>query len=382
MLCRICDNVAEHIFYSAPRSILAITRPVDVAINVYACRRCGHAQSEDIDFEKFYDREYQFQLESQDHDELHAVVNGHKIYRTDLQADIAQRLVSLKKNAKVLDYGAAKGRTLSKIYSTRPDLEPYLFDVSSDYAPLWSEWLDAGHQATYQIPKEWAGRFDAAFCFFVLEHVQKPTAVLREIADLLIADGLLFLTVPNPLENYSDFTVLEHVSHFTRGSLSAALAKNGFKIEQYSADVFFGAHVVVARKVGESEARGVATEDSVEDWKHLKDIADFWTKAERKLKQVASDGSGRPSAIYGASVYGSYIATRLEGRAEIRCFVDRNEHLWGESRFGIPIVGPSELPEDVTRIYAGVNPLKARSILKDVPEWRGREMEIIFLEGT
>jgi len=379
MRCRVCENSKlVRIFHSPPRSIIAISRPIDLSVNVYLCAQCGHAQSEDIDYDRFYDRDYQFQLGSRDHDELHAVVDGEKIFRTDLQARIAIDLLGIAGGAKVLDYGAAKASTLRKICNQRLDLVAHVFDVSSAYTHLWSEWIAKERQAEYRIPPSWVGTFDVVFSFFVLEHVARPNEVIREISNLLLPDGICMLTVPNPLANYSDFVVLEHVSHFTRSSLASLLRQNDLEIEHYSSDMFFGAHVVLARKVGGGTA-SKPSPDIQADIARLKAVAEFWTTAQFRLHDAAQTSVGLSCAIYGASVYGSYIATRLEGHANIRCFIDRNPYVWGDSEFGIPIVGPDKLPEDVQLVYAGVNPLKAHDILDDVPEWRGRPIKTVFL---
>jgi SAM-dependent methyltransferase len=368
MPCRVCGNPAlQRIFHSPPRSIIAITRPVDAPVNVYACEQCGHAQSEDIEYERFYKRDYRFQLGSSDYDELHAVVDGKSVFRTDLQARIATELIKLPRGAKILDYGAAKATTLRKFCEQRPGLVPHVFDVSDDYAPLWNEWISVERQAAYSIPPSWFWSFDVVFNFFVLEHVAKPNELVKQIFNLLRPDGICIFTVPNPLDNYSDFVVLEHVSHFTQASLFTLLQQNGFEIEYYSSEKFFGAHVVLARKRDAviSETAGIDLQTANE---RLRKVAEFWNIAQARLRAVAQRSSGRPCAI--------------DGRANVRCFIDRNPHMWGDSNFGIPVVGPDQLPEDVNLIYAGVNPLRAHDILADVPEWRGRSIETIFLSES
>ena len=112
----------------------------------------------------------------------------------------------------------------------------------------------------------------------------------------------------------------------------------------------------------------------------LNDVATFWNCALVRLQSVARDNPERSCAIYGAGVYGSYLATRLEKILNLKCFVDRNPHVWGVSEFGVPILPPGELPMDVDLVFSGVNPLKARAIMSDIPEWRGRSVEIVFLD--
>ena len=47
--------------------------------------------------------------------------------------------------------------------------------------------------STNSIPK---GRFDAIYCLEVLEHTYEPWEVLRELYNLLKADGILYLSFP------------------------------------------------------------------------------------------------------------------------------------------------------------------------------------------
>ena len=304
------------------------------------------------------------------------VVDGRKIYRTDLQAEIALELLDYAPGRRVLDYGAAKAATLRKICAARPGLLQHVFDVSSDYRPLWDEWLSREQQAIHNLPVEWQGRFDVVQSFFVLEHVADPNAALHALAAMLAPDGQLLLIVPNPIENASDFVVFEHISHFTQSSLTHALSANGLVMDHHSSQRMFGAHVVAARK----RARIAPVVDAAGDYSALARVAGYWSAAQDRLRRAAASHAGRPSAIYGASVYGCYIATRIEGQANLRAFVDRTPHMWGESDFGIPVVSPDHLPDEVEVVYAGVNPLKARQILADVPEWAGRKLEIVFLD--
>jgi hypothetical protein len=110
------------------------------------------------------------------------------------------------------------------------------------------------------------------------------------------------------------------------------------------------------------------------------DIAAFWTEAGIRLDRAASFRTDAKSAIYGAGFYGSFIAARIGKIANLVCFIDRNPHLHGKSHFGYPVVSPERLPNDVGVVYAGVNPLKARAILTNVPEWNGRKIEKIFMD--
>jgi hypothetical protein len=69
----------------------------------------------------------------------------------------------------------------------------------------------------------WRGRFDLVTVHFVLEHVAEPADTLRLLATLLSLAGKLYLSVPNSLANPGDLLVVDHLSHFSKGSLGNAL---------------------------------------------------------------------------------------------------------------------------------------------------------------
>jgi SAM-dependent methyltransferase len=373
--CRVCGADVSCIFHSDAPSIMGITHPVDEPLSVYLCENCGHGQSDNIDFDQYYSKEYRFELQSAEHDQLTAVVDGVKIYRADVQVQAVLTLLDIPRHARILDYGAAKASTLKKLCAQRPDVIPSVFDVSEEYAVLWDEWIPKDRQAFYKVPQDWSGQFDAVLCFFALEHVEKPNDIYADLARLLAPGGKILFVVPNPLANVGDFVVLEHVNHYTQSSIARLAENASLRIVDYSDQLFPGAHVVVASREGEQVTR-VST--SAEEIDRMKAAALFMRELQMRVIEKAKDG--KPAVIYGAGVYGNYIATRVERYGVVKAFVDRNPQLWGMSDFGIPVVGPENLPEGVGIVYAGVNPLRARDWLSNIPEWAEKSIEIVYLD--
>ncbi len=380
--CRICAAKIGEPDYKAPApSITSTSTTVPFELDVSICLTCGHVQCSELDeLDSYYDTDYQISLSSNDHDQLYEVVDGRKVFRTEKQCDLVCSFVKLTSGMAILDYGAAKAATLRKICNARAGLRPHVFDVSNSYAAHWQGWLEPAACATYELPSEWSQRFDVVTAHFVLEHVAEPLAILRQIKGVLKPGGRLFMSVPNVLANIGDLLVADHINHFTPNSLRVALAKTGFEIEVCEDGAFRGAFVVVARAREENsiELDGGATSDP-EEIRSLIAIADFWTDASARIARAARMHTGERCAIYGAGFYGSFITTRLEADTEIACFVDRNPHLLCRPHFGRPVVAPENLPLDVSVVYVGLNPAHARSILSDVKEWRGRELEMVFL---
>jgi SAM-dependent methyltransferase len=84
----------------------------------------------------------------------------------------------------------------------------------------------------------YVGRFDAVTMFDVIEHVDEPTAALRQCRRYLAADGVLFITTPDigslcgrllgRAWYYIDLA--QHVSLFTMANLKRLLMSEGFEI--------------------------------------------------------------------------------------------------------------------------------------------------------
>ena len=80
-------------------------------------------------------------------------------------------------------------------------------------------------------------RAEAVTMFEVLEHLADPRGTLRDLARHMTDDGIVLVTVPDcegitTPTTWEDFTrvqMLEHVNHFTAGTLDSMFARSGFE---------------------------------------------------------------------------------------------------------------------------------------------------------
>jgi SAM-dependent methyltransferase len=243
-----------------------------------------------------------------------------------------------------------------------------VFDVSDDYRVFWREWISIDATATYKLPDDWRGSFDLITAHFMLEHVVDPHSILIDLASLLSPEGQLFLLVPNAIANPSDLIVVDHLSHFTAGSLRNLLSRAGLDVKVIDDARFPGALIVLCTP-------GMITKNDIfpEEARHLKQEAAQWVRLSEHLRAAAKTHLGKRCAIYGAGVYGTYIRNLLSESADLVCFLDRNPHIQGTIHMGLPVFIPEDVPGDVSIIYAGLNPKKARSIIASVPKLIERE---------
>jgi 2-polyprenyl-3-methyl-5-hydroxy-6-metoxy-1,4-benzoquinol methylase len=90
-------------------------------------------------------------------------------------------------------------------------------------------------------------RFDSVTMFEVIEHVEDPAAVMREVAELILPGGMIALSTPNfdnpnavagtPIDIW--FIPPEHISYFNRETIAACMQNAG--LSPVAKDGIFGA---------------------------------------------------------------------------------------------------------------------------------------------
>ncbi|HWU60528.1 MAG TPA: class I SAM-dependent methyltransferase [Ensifer sp.] len=379
MLCRLCQTDCGSPLLDFPSpSIVSTTAILDAPTTAYVCPSCGHVQKPDFtEVASFYDQSYRISLDSGDHDQLYAVVDGQPIYRTQFQAELASRLLGIGSGMAVLDYGCGKAATLERIMQDIPGITPAVFDISSSYKAHWDRWVAPGDQAMYRVPAEWSGRFDRVMAHFVLEHATDPQAVFSEIARVLAPDGKAFVSVPNVFGNPGDLLVVDHVNHFTPASLSRAASDAGLTLESLSDADYRGAYVAIFVK-GQGNASPTGCGD-------IRAIAADWRSSRARIIAHAEAHPGADVEIYGAGFYGAFIAMLVRDRQRVLHFLDRNPFLQGTTLLGIPVRNPDDVlgrpaHETPATLYAGLNPAVAATVMDGWCAQSGRDpLSVVYI---
>ena len=248
--CRVCnEKLGKEELNLASPSVTSMSENLNIGTYIYLCRNCAHCQSPDLpDVTEYYDNNYKISLKTDDFDQLYETKGDTSIFRTEHQATLISEL-KFKKNSRVLDFGCGKATTLKNLLKKRNDINPFVFEVSRDYKESWDKWIPENNQATYTIPQKWHNTFDLLICNFVLEHVMWPTDILDLMYKLICPGGLLFFTVPNPLDNSGDLLVVDHLNKFTISSIKQALINSAFNLEEISDKKFRGAFTVSHQKI-------------------------------------------------------------------------------------------------------------------------------------
>jgi len=372
--CNICDEpMGAPVYESArPVSITSLCQVLEGYTRVWHCASCGHTQTEPLPaLEKFYAEDYHILTASEEEDQLYAVREGQKIFRTEHQVSTLLAKLDLPPNAQVLDYGCGKAATLKALRGRRDDLAPHVFDVGEQYRDFWNAFVPVENQAVNEVPAEWAGRFDAVISFFALEHVAAPKAFVAEAHRLLRDGGTFYFLVPNLFANSADLVVADHVNHFSESSLQRLLIDGGFAVREIDDTAHNSAWVVVAEKADSTPAQPPST--TVADEVNV--MAEYWHKFGDRVRafEKANDGE---AVIYGSGFYGTFIHASLERPETVGCFLDQNPHRQQQTLLEKPILAPEALPETVRRMYVGLNPRVAREELAAI-DWP-KELEVFF----
>lgn len=381
--CNVCTSPLGEPVYESARSLTSLCDVFPEATRVRVCEKCGHLQTDEIDdADGYYDEDYTILVNSEEEDQVYEVLDGKPCYRTAHQVATLLGKLDISRGARLLDYGCAKSSTVRALIQERTDIKPCLYDVSDRYVPFWEKFLKPGSWATYELPGEWAGSFDIVTSFFSLEHMTRPMQSMRQIFDLLAPGGVVYGIVPNVFTNIADFLVIDHVNHFTRGSLEYLLCSAGLTVHEIDDTAHRGAFVFAAGKPKSGTLeKDVDVAVIAEDLARIGEIAAFWRTAADRVHVFESglDPDGGDVAVYGAGFYGAFIRACLARPERICCILDQNPFLLGNDINGVPVIEPADLPSGVGALLVGLNPAHARNIIKDIPSLAKRELDYFFL---
>jgi len=388
LFCNVCAAPLTHALYQSEgaNSLTSLCQVRSGGTRVYACGRCAHLQTEEMeDAASFYESDYDILIDSEEEDQIYEVKpDGTQVYRTDHQVKVLLNKLSLPSGARILDYGCAKSAMTKSILSQRSDIQPHLFDVSARYIPFWEKFIKPGRWAVHETPSSWQGYFDVVTSFFSMEHMVQPEASVRKMAAMLKPGGVLYCIVPNVSTNIADFIVLDHVNHFSAPSLTYLLRGAGLVVESIDDTAHRGAFVVVARLVNEAEQMALPADfcNDVRDWlSRFQIMASFWSNAAELVRsQETHLPPDAETAIYGAGFYGAFIVSCLKEPQRVACHLDQNVYLQGRKLNGRPILTPAQLPGHIRNVWVGLNPAHARNIISQVESFTARQLSYLFLE--
>lgn len=236
MVCKVCnrEDLSGFIeFVKYPKTISYLfddaeqARKDFIELSFMKCNYCNHVQiSHDMpqDFYKDY-----------------IMTVSHSTKMNDFQIEQAELFINKfnLRDKKILEVGCGDGNFLSilkergcKVWGNEPSKSFREFALKQGF-----EVDDLFVNEKYKNPN---APFDAVVSREVMEHVPYPVDFLRNIRSVLKSGGHVLIEVPNfekalrDLRYYDMFP--DHLSYFTRESLTAAMLISGFK----NVEIYFG----------------------------------------------------------------------------------------------------------------------------------------------
>ena len=182
----------------------------------------------------------------------------------DVKEFVLKLIGPLEKFERVLDFGAGKGELLSIL----GDLLPALKLCGTDILPRPSQLKPeiAWHQQDLNQPWRPEHLFDLVICSEVVEHLENPRQLFRDLAALIRPGGWLVLTMPNQ-ESYRSLLSLwlrgNHVAFIGNcypAHITALLAED---LRRISAETGFEKPVI------HFSGRGVLPKFTGISWQHV-----------------------------------------------------------------------------------------------------------------
>lgn len=386
MNCNCCKSTEMAVLYErdGDTSITTMNATIAGKTRVHYCKTCSHAQTESLmDLKNYYENVYELGRLDEEDDQLYETLTTGNVYRGAHQAKVFLEKIRPQSVTKVLDYGCGKSLTMGRVCKEVDGFQPYLFDVSNRYLPIWSHFTDPERCFLEEIPNAFSNYFDVVTSFYALEHIEDLDQCLDAVRNALMDGGLFYFIVPNVLENYADMIVADHSNHFTESSLIALLVRNGFESIAIDAESHRAAFIITAVKGEKSKSPVIPVIEAFSrDYDKLVFVSEFWRGQEEKLRaKVKQIERNKRVGIYGAGFYGTYIAALTDDLdVAIEVFVDRNEFLHGSTVNGMKVVSVADAVSNLDVLLVGLNPTIAKQVIHDIDELTDQDMEYIYLD--
>lgn len=202
---------------------------------LYECSRCGLVRTHPQPTPQLLQEAYRTDYYGHDSSKFVPIVERWTRYAARKRAKVMVAAHGHgKKRLRILDIGCGRGVLLEAFRSLGHDVVG-VERKGSPFEGLPN--LACGDLAELNLPP---GSFDIIVLWHVLEHLDKPKAVLQHATRLLDARGSLFISVPNFGSRQArlfrsawfHLDLPRHLFHFSERSLGAMLADTGFAIRE------------------------------------------------------------------------------------------------------------------------------------------------------
>jgi 2-polyprenyl-3-methyl-5-hydroxy-6-metoxy-1,4-benzoquinol methylase len=340
-------------FKNLPR-VSSDCKPIAAGGELFICAACGHIQKGPTaafkqEIQKFY-RDYDSYHQGGGLEQMIADGDG-RSRRSQVLVREVVAASPLPTGGTCIDIGCGVGAFLMALAEQERGLK--LHGLELDLRNLERLKKIPGFVSLfYGDISEIAGTYDLISMIHVLEHVEEPRALLAALHEKLTPGGLVFIQVPNVVENPFDLVIADHISHFTPATLRMLMEDAGFEVVTLS-EQWVKKELSLLVRVNSSESKPVQPRYvSMLATRHL----DWLEATLEKARQAAVAG---PFGLFGTSNAAVWLMAGLEN--DVDFFLDEDEARQGRDFLGKPVLPPRDAPEGAT-IFIGLAPVIAAKI--------------------
>lgn len=220
--------------------------------DIFECSDCGLAFTQNFPDEKEVDRYYESPAYISHSNTNKGIVNRvYHLVRKIMLRKKARRVEQLTgfKNGRLLDYGAGTGHFARLMESRGWDVTA--IEKNDKARELAAREFDFNMLPVEALAAIKDKELDAVTMWHVMEHIQEPDNMWRELHRILADDGIAIIALPNSIsydalkykEHWAAYDVPRHLWHFTPDTIAHWGGKHGFTLEKQYTMPFDGFYI-------------------------------------------------------------------------------------------------------------------------------------------
>lgn len=222
--CPLCQGEQFERLASYDRNLLGIT--------TVGCACCGLLQTNPrpsaSGLQRFYRVHYRvFYQDAKQPDQAY-IADLKKDSRLAYTANFLANEMCLSLDAVVLDYGCGEGSLFAALRTAGFVGNFYGVELNASFGEYASRYGNAVVSSSISARE----LVDVAIVNHVLEHLNNPIGILKEIAKCIKPGGFVYIDVPDAEEYKTIYDLhIAHISHFSVKTLSALVQRAGFVVQ-------------------------------------------------------------------------------------------------------------------------------------------------------
>ncbi|MEK9613583.1 MAG: class I SAM-dependent methyltransferase [Flavobacteriaceae bacterium] len=353
------------------RSISSESKLINSPVDNYICLDTGlifnQTGAREVE-SNFYESEYDLHSENDLSEFKYQTEKGFiGIYDTIIQFIFNN--IKFKEKGNILDVGCGKGLLLKKFGEQKENWNLFGIEPSLNASLFYKKLIPEAEisNSNFENASLSCSKFDFICSNGVLEHVSEPVKFLRYIENRLEDQGYCFIGVPNFNSNPADLFTYDHLSRFTPETINKLFFDCGFSvIAKNVTSKRVPMWYLIKKTDKEMDFQVDVESERIHYNKHLEQMNHSFDSFQECIDQ----NRGEKIGVYGTgAVFLLSTLYRDIKFEDIVCFVDNNESIIGNKKYGVMINSPNYLKlNNINRIIVSSNPCYHEQIYKKIQE--------------